>query len=562
MGRRRRGRDTELHMDPPLRERLGWKTSINAGTSVPGSPAAMARAAFWLAVAGTLVALIALAPPRGPEMEPAGLAIVACVTAVMAAIALIGYDRIPLWGFHVGVVAATALATFGIHAWGDHSPYGPLPYLWITIYAFYFFTLPAALVHMAVLGAMFGIELGLRDLDWTPIDSWLATIGTLTVAGLVIAVIRDRLTGLISNLTDAARNDPLTGLLNRRGFEEAFDVELERARRTDRGLSVIVGDLDRFKEVNDRLGHGAGDAVLRRVGKTIRSTKRSWDIAARIGGEEFAILSPDTDEHGAYVLAERLRVEIEHTFEPAGAGELTASFGIVSFPIHGQTSDALLQAADQALYAAKRLGRNRAVISSAEVPGILARAPRRREDGHVELATLLSLAEALDMRDSGSASHCQRVGRYAELVARELDLPPDAVERVRIAGVLPDVGRVGGPDELIDKSGPLTDEEWEIMRAHPAIGARMLDTTDFGDIGEWILAHHERPDGKGYPEGRTAGEVPLEASILAVADAYEAMTAERPYRSPLDPVAASEELRRGAGSQFDERVVEAILRVV
>jgi len=522
----------------------------------------MARAAFWFSIAGILIVALALAPPQGPELDPAALLVAAAGCAVLATVAFVGFDRIPLWGFHVGVVFATALATLGIYGWGDHSPYGPLPYLWVTIFAYYFFSLPAALVHTAVLGAMFGVELGLRDLDWTPIDSWLATIGTLTVAGMVVAMIRDRLTGLISNLTDAARSDPLTGLLNRRGFDETFEVELERARRADRGLSVIVGDLDRFKEVNDRFGHAAGDAVLSRVGATIRSTKRSWDIAARIGGEEFAILAPDTDEHGAYVLAERLRLEVEQTFEPAGSGQLTASFGIVSFPIHGQTGEALLQAADQALYAAKRLGRNRAVISSAEVPGILARTTRGREDSHVELATLLSLAEALDVRDSGSATHCQRVGRYAELIARELGLPPDAVERVRIAGILHDVGRVGVPDELLEKSGPLTDEEWEWMRSHPAVGARMLDTTEFGDIGDWILAHHERPDGKGYPEGRAAGEVPLEASILAVADAYEAMTADRPYRSPLDPVAASEELRRGAGRQFDERVVDAILRVV
>lgn len=549
-------------MDPPVRERLGWKTSIEAGTTVPASRAAMARAAFWFAFAGSLVGLLALAPPQGPELSTAGVLAATVGAATLAAVALIGFDRIPLWGFHAGTIAATALATLGIYSWGDHSPYGPLPYLWVTIYAFYFFSTPAALVHMAVLGALFGVELGLRDLDWTPVDSWVATVGTLTVAGMVVSVIRDRLTGLISNLTDAARTDPLTGLLNRRGFEEAFDVELERARRGDGGLSVIVGDLDRFKEVNDRFGHAAGDEVLRRVGATIRRMKRSWDIAARIGGEEFAVLAPDTDEHGAYVLAERLRMEIEEAFEPTGAGQLTGSFGIVSFPIHGQTGEALLQAADQALYAAKRLGRNRAVISSAEVPGILARASRGREDAHVELATLLSLAEALDVRDSGSATHCQRVGRYSELIARELGLQPDAVERVRIAGILHDVGRVGVPDELLAKPGPLSDDDWEWMRAHPAVGARMLETTDFGDIGAWILAHHERPDGTGYPAGRPAGEVPLEASILAVADAYEAMTAPRPYRAPLDPLAASEELRRGAGRQFDERVVDAILRVV
>jgi putative nucleotidyltransferase with HDIG domain len=201
------------------------------------------------------------------------------------------------------------------------------------------------------------------------------------------------------------------------------------------------------------------------------------------------------------------------------------------------------------------------VISSAEVPGILARPPRHGGI-HVELATLLTLAEALDVRDSGTTTHCQRVGRFAELIARELGLPPDSVERVRIAGILHDVGRVGVPDELLERKGPLSEEDWHSIRSHPEIGARMLETTDFGDIGEWILAHHERPDGTGYPDGRANGEVPIEAWILGVADAYEAMTASRPYRGPLEPAAASEELRRGAGRQFDERVVDALLRVV
>jgi diguanylate cyclase (GGDEF)-like protein len=522
----------------------------------------MARAGFWFSIAGILVGLLALAPSQGADVDSAGMAAAIAAMGVMAGVAAIGYDRIPAWGFHAGVVLATAIATVVIHSWGDETPFGPLPYLWVTIYAFYFFSLPAALVHMAILGVLFGVELGSRELDYAPISEWIATMLTLTTAGVVIAMIRDRLIGLIENLTDAARSDPLTGLLNRRGFEEAFDMEIERARRADRSLSIVVGDIDSFKLVNDRLGHGAGDDVLHHIGETIRGTKRSWDSAARIGGDEFAVLAPDTDEHGAYVLAERLRLEIEQTLEPSGSGQLTASFGIVSFPIHGQTADALLTAADQALYAAKRLGRNRAVISSAEVPGILTRAPRGRDDVHVDLAALLNLAEALDVRDNGSATHSQRVGRYAELIARELGLAPESVERVRIAGVLHDVGRVGIPDDLLRKNGPLTDDEWEWVRSHPAVGARMLETTDFGDIGEWILAHHERPDGTGYPDGRAGDEVPLEASILAVADAYEAMTADRPYRQSLDPGAASEELRKGAGRQFDERVVEALLRVV
>jgi HD-GYP domain-containing protein (c-di-GMP phosphodiesterase class II) len=273
-------------------------------------------------------------------------------------------------------------------------------------------------------------------------------------------------------------------------------------------------------------------------------------------------LAPETDEHGAYVLAERLRLQTEQLLDPEGAGELTISFGIVSYPIHGQTSAALLKAADQALAAAKRLGCNRSVISSAEVPGILARAVREHDEGHVELAALLSLAEALDVRESGSASHSQRVGRYAEMIARELDMAPEAIERVRIAGILHDVGRVGLPETLLTKDGVLTDGDWEWIRSHPAIGSRMLKTTRFGEIGDWILAHHERPDGTGYPQGRSGDDVPLEAAILAVADAYEAMTADRPYRPRMEVAAAAEELRAGAGRQFDERVVDALLRAV
>lgn len=351
-------------------------------------------------------------------------------------------------------------------------------------------------------------------------------------------------------------------MLNRRGFEKALDREIERTRRADQAVSVIRGDLDRFAQVNERGGRRAGDEALRLVVEVIEGSKRSWDIVARIGGQEFALLVPATDEHGAYILAERLRTAIERRFEREATGPLTASFGIVSCPMHGQTPEALLRAGEQALQAAKQLGCNRSVISSAEVPGILARAQRPHDGAHVELATLLSLAEALDVRHSGTATHCQRVGRYAELIARELGLAPDSVERIRIAGILHDVGRVGVPDELLERRGPLSEADWQWIRSHPEIGARMIETTAFADIGEWILAHHERPDGTGYPDGRGDGEVPIEASILGVADAYEAMTAGRPYRPPLEAAAASEELRRGAGRQFDERVVAALLRVV
>jgi diguanylate cyclase (GGDEF)-like protein len=212
---------------------------------------------------------------------------------------------------------------------------------------------------------------------------------------------------------------------------------------------LIVGDLDRFKRVNDEHGHATGDELLVGVAQAIAGAKRGFDSAARVGGEEFAVLAPDCDDHGAFMLAERMRAAVhEAVISRDPDSSLTISFGISTCPLHGQSADALLRTADQALYAAKRLGRNRSVISSAEVPGILARAPRHAdEEAQVELASLLNLAEALDVRDWGSASHCRRVGRFAELTARELGLSPEAVERVRLAGILHDVGRVALPDD-------------------------------------------------------------------------------------------------------------------
>ena len=304
-----------------------------------------------------------------------------------------------------GVLAASAIATGAIEFWGEGAESTPLPYLWPTLYAFYFFSVRSALAHMAVLGIMFAALLVARDPGYVPVAAWATTLGTLTTAGLLVAYARDRLNTLIAKLSDAARRDPLTQLLNRRGFTEVFDVELERARRTEQGLSVVVGDLDGFKQINDRFGHAAGDEALQRVGRAILRGKRSWDSAARVGGEEFAILAPDTDEHGAYIVAERLRTAVESRVRRTPrSGRSPLSFGIVSFPVHGQTAEALLQAGDQALYAAKRLGRNRSVISSAEVPGILARTPRPgRDEAHVEL---------------GHAAHARRGARRARL--REL----------------------------------------------------------------------------------------------------------------------------------------------
>jgi putative nucleotidyltransferase with HDIG domain len=175
---------------------------------------------------------------------------------------------------------------------------------------------------------------------------------------------------------------------------------------------------------------------------------------------------------------------------------------------------------------------------------------------------MLDLAEAVDLRFSGSARHSETVGRYAELMARELGFSEERTGRVRLAGLLHDIGKVGIPDAILRKPAKLTNEEFETIKTHPELGAQILEHPSLADIREWVSTHHERPDGRGYPLGLAGEAITLEARILAVADAYEAMTSDRSYRSAVDHLAARAELERCAGTQFDPDVVGALLAVL
>jgi putative nucleotidyltransferase with HDIG domain len=237
------------------------------------------------------------------------------------------------------------------------------------------------------------------------------------------------------------------------------------------------------------------------------------------------------------------------------------SFGVAAYPNHGATGGQLLQAADQALYVAKELGRDRTAIYRAEITAQVLSAKERtllNADGY--LSAMLVLAEAVDLRDGGSNAHSETVGRYAEMIAAELGLDEERVERVKLAGVLHDIGKVGVPDDVLQKAGPLDDGEREEIQKHCELGSRLLSGAGLEDIANWVLCHHERPDGTGYPGALAGSEIPPEARILAVADAYEAMVADRVYRMGIGQQRARAELEAGAGTQFDPLVVEAFLR--
>jgi diguanylate cyclase (GGDEF)-like protein/putative nucleotidyltransferase with HDIG domain len=522
----------------------------------------MARSLMYLfAAGGSITAASLFFSPSGAQETR--IAITAAVAFGLAFALFAAYDRLPLWGFQAFLLAGTVLVEWAVYSSSETtSPYAMF-YFWIAIYAFYFLSRPRALLQMGFIAVAYSATLVVRDdLATTPVMHWAVVTSTLVVAGALIGVQRNHVDRLIGRLSDAARTDSLTSLLNRRGFEELFETELERARRSGRPLSVIVGDLDAFKMVNDRFGHAAGDRALERLSEILQSAKRRIDTAARIGGEEFAVIAPDTDHHAAYILAERIRREVRDTFK-SEPFPLTISLGIATFPRHGGSAETLIGGADEALYAAKKLGRDRTVVYNPELADSLLAAtgqPAPRAERHS--TTILALAEVIDIRDEGTAAHSETVGRYAGAIARELGLGADLVERVRFGGIVHDVGKIGIPDSVLRKPGWLSEDDWREMRRHPEIGARILRGANLDDIADWVLSHHERPDGEGYPHGLSGSDIPLEARILAVADAYEAMTSDRVYRPALTSESAREELLRCAGTQFDGRVVAAFLTVL
>jgi diguanylate cyclase (GGDEF)-like protein len=352
-----------------------------------------------------------------------------------------------------------------------------------------------------------------------------------------------------------AEHDPLTGLRNRRGLQEHIDAEIARTG----SVAVIVCDLDNFKRVNDALGYAQGDEALRRFAGVL---SEAGGLAARLGGEEFALVFGGRAEDEAMAIAERLRAAVPAAFADF-PWPVTTSIGVAVSGHGTENASLLLRAATRAVFGAKRLGRDRCVAYHAEaLESLLGSLEDEGSAGSEQLAAAMLLAETLDLRDVSTARHSQTVGRYAEGIARALGLPEERVQRIRAAGVLHDVGKLGIADAVLQKPGALTDEEWADMRRHPELGARILEHANLRDISGWVLAHHERVDGRGYPHGLAGAAIPLEARILAVADAYEAMTADRPYRAALSHDAARAELEACAGAQFDPEVVDAFLRAL
>ncbi|MBZ5681492.1 MAG: diguanylate cyclase [Acidobacteriia bacterium] len=471
-----------------------------------------------------------------------------------------------------------------------------------------------ALVQNAVQGQLPGILPESRAVLCIPITYGEMLLGVLNIESrnenafspqdvLILNTLADLLATALHNafvfqkLQQQSITDGLTGIKTRRFFWEALSAEWKRASRSGRPFSVVLIDLDKFKEVNDTMGHFEGDLVLARVGRLLEQKSRQSNVVARYGGDEFIVLMPETGPDQAAVLAERLRLWIAS--DPMlSEHKITGSFGVASFPTHGFSIEDIIRVADAGMYVSKRSGGN--LVSTAEefvegedfarqrqqisayIEGFLQREHAGLEHLEELTSTLRKLctsdqecnvpllkesievlSRAAESREVRSAGHGDMVARYTEIVARALHLPADQTEDLVYAARVHDVGKIFVPDHILNKPGPLTDEEFLQLKTHAQVGAEIVGTIPHSlAMRHAIEHHHQRFDGTGYPDGLVGEQIPLWARIIGLTDAYANMIAEQSLSAARTPDQALDELANMSGTRFDGMLVRLLLRAM
>jgi diguanylate cyclase (GGDEF)-like protein len=420
---------------------------------------------------------------------------------------------------------------------------------------------------------------GLRTVVYLPLISKGEAIGSLIIASREVEAYNQRHIKLLEQLASQiamplenaqlyaraeakARIDELTGLLNRRTLDEMIDDEISRHSRYGGVFSLAILDLDSFKTYNDTYGHPEGDILLRQVGQVIKGAIRTADRAFRYGGDEFAILLPQTSIDDALQVTERVRDRISSDVN-SGDIRVTASIGLANWPDDGVSHTDIIAAADVTLYRAKRSGGNQSFYtlgSLSPLQFIDSNKPVETSIDKKTLGIVHALAETIDNRSYCNCDHSKKVAEYALELGKALKLKSIDMSRLEISALLRDIGKVGISDDVLKKTDQLTPEEWEIIKTHPQLGATIAERVpQLSSCVDAICYHHEWYDGSGYPNGLKGESIPLEARILAVADAFAAMTSERPYASTLTHEEALKEIQKGAGKQFDPELAEIFI---
>jgi diguanylate cyclase (GGDEF)-like protein len=470
----------------------------------------------------------------------------------------------------------------------------------------------SALVQNAGPGQLAGVLPESRAVLCLPISYGETLLGVLNIESrdenafapqdvLILNTLADLLATALHNsfvfqkLQQQSITDGLTGIKTRRFFWEALSSEWKRASRSGRPFSVVLIDLDKFKEVNDSLGHLEGDLVLARVGRLLEQKCRQSNVVARYGGDEFIILMPETGIEQAQVLAERLRLWLA-TDPMLEEHHITGSFGVASFPVHGFSMEDLIRVADAGMYVAKHAGGNQ--VSTADAFGEGSAVQRQLVSGYIEgflqrehngpehleeLVTTLrklcvredgmdqramkeaieALSRAAELREHNAAGHGEQCAHYAGITARGLNLSEQEVEDVTFAARVHDVGKLFIPDQILNKPGALTEDEFAVIKTHPQLGAQVVRAIPETErVAQAIESHHEAFDGSGYPFGLKGENIPLSGRIVAVADAYVNMTSDRSFAPPKTDEQAMVELGNLSGTRFDGMIVRLLARLL
>lgn len=430
--------------------------------------------------------------------------------------------------------------------------------------------------HILITGPVIRLLRRLQDIDQLESESTDNLTRGLHGEPLMLA---RKLQGAFRDLAHISKTDELTNLANRRHFEEVLSAFFHQATRYRRPMSLVTIDVDFFKAVNDAGGHLLGDELLKTVSRAIRQACRKADLPARIGGDEFAILLPETSAPDAAAVASRIQhlVAAETTSSDELQLNVTLSIGVADLSAKDiKTSADMVNRADRALYAAKERGRNCIVEFDAitGVPKALSGKGASKDTLQKKLAGLDSrfkdvflqavqeIVDLIERRDHYMRDHVQKVQRYVVLISREMGLPDDLIQRLEISAMLHDIGMLSLPDSVLLCPEALTPEQIEIMQSHPLQAVQMMQGMEFLEQEiPAVRSHHEHFDGTGYPDGLAGAAIPLTARILAVGDSFDAMTSPRTFREAHTPTEALKEIREGSGTQFDPAVVSAFLKV-